>query len=153
VIKLVLDTNVLGKLCHPRAEANRPLVECLRSFLFDPQYRLVLPEIADYECRRVLIWRGQLKKVPEALQSLARLDELRREIEFLPLDSNVMLLAADFWAKARAEGLEVDHEKGLSADLILAAQVSLCTNAQVVTENRKHLARFVTVFPLHLYIN
>lgn len=153
MIKLVLDTNVLGKLCHPRAAANRALVECLRSFLFDPQYRLVLPEIADFECRRLLIWRGQIRKVPEALQSLARLDELRREIEFLPIDSSVMLLAAELWAKARAAGMEVDHEKGLSADLILAAQALLSANAQVVTENRKHLERFVTVFPLQLYIN
>lgn len=151
--RLVLDTNVLGKLCHPRPAANRPLVECVQALALDPRYRLVLPEIADYECRRLLIWRGQFKNVPEAIQSLGRLDELRRELEFLSLDNSVMLLAAELWAKARAEGQEIDNEKGLSADLILAAQVLLCANSQVVTENRRHLARFAPVFPLNLHIN
>lgn len=151
-MKLVLDTNILGKVCHPKAAANRAIAEWLQGCLSDPTYQVLLPEIADYEMRRILIWRGTYKGVPEAKKSLERLDQFKQVLEFLPLDSDVMLLAAEFWARARATGLSVDPEAALGADLILAAQVYL-SGAQVVTENRRHLERFVSVFPLNLYIH
>ena len=153
MINLVLDSNVLGKVCHPRPENNRPVADWLLRCLNDSRYQVVLPEIADYEYRRLLLWRALYKQAPEARVSLNRLDRLKREVEFLRIDSDTMLLAAELWAEARGSGLSIDSEHALSADLILAAQTRCCGNAQVVTENRRHLSRFVAVFPLALHLS
>jgi len=153
MLRLVLDSNVLGRICHPTPSANHAIALWALDCLNSPDHRLVIPEIADFECRRLLIWRAIHKGVPEAKGSLQRLNALREAADFLPIDSSVMLLAADLWAQARANGRTTDADKAVGADVILAAQALRCDGAQVVTENRRHLAQYVTVFPLEKHLS
>jgi predicted nucleic acid-binding protein len=152
MLRLVLDTNVLGRICHPKAAANRVIAAWALDCLSSSSYRIVLPEVADYEYRRVLNWRATHKGIAEAKESLRRLNALREFADFLPIDSPTMLLAADLWAQSRAAGQPTDGDQALGADVILAAQALRCTDAQVVTQNRKHLARYVTIFPLEAHL-
>jgi predicted nucleic acid-binding protein len=152
MLRLVLDSNILGKVCHPKPAVNRALASWVLDCLSSPDQRIVIPEIADYECRRVLVWRAVHRGVPEAKESLLRLNALRRAADYLPIDSSAMLLASDLWARARARGHATDGDQALGADVILAAQALRCAGAQVVTEIRKHLSRYVTVFPLEEHL-
>ena len=62
--------------------------------LLDSGRRILVPEIADYEVRRELIRAGKTK-------GLARLDELKMTLGYLPITTAAMLKAAEFWAYAR----------------------------------------------------
>jgi predicted nucleic acid-binding protein len=101
---------------------------------------VLLPEICDYELRRKLlhlIRKGQSKQ-----RSIDRLDELGKLLDYLPLDTDTMLRAAQVWAEARLRGLPTAPDHSLDGDVILAAQ-ALEVNGTVVTHNPKHLSRFV----------
>lgn len=55
-MRLVLDTNVLSKLCHPTK--HRDVIEWLAKLLTDQSTEecvIYVPEIADYELRRELM--------------------------------------------------------------------------------------------------
>jgi hypothetical protein len=52
---LLLDSNVLGRVVHPDPAENRFVVNVVGALLIDPEYRLVVPEIIDYELRRSLL--------------------------------------------------------------------------------------------------
>lgn len=106
---------------------------------------MVVPEITDYELRRKLLHLVRFKGTWEARLSLDRLNEFVAQARYLPLHSGVMHLAADLWATARGTGQKTADDKALDVDVILAAQALDC-GSQVVTTNRKHLKRFVTVF-------
>ena len=97
---------------------------------------ILIPEIADYELRRELI-RLDRKR------SLARLDLMHTELQYLPLDTPTMRRAAQFWAQARQQGLPTADPKALDADVILAAQAEQA-GAVIATENVAHIDRFVT---------
>jgi len=139
-MNLVLDTGILGQLCHSTQRKNRPVVEWLASLLDDElENRIFVPEICDYELRRKLlhlISKGKVKP-----RSIDRLNELIDELEYLPIDTQTMRLAAELWAKARATGVPTADEKSLDGDVILAAQAEL-SNAIMVTNNVKHLSRY-----------
>lgn len=154
IVQLVLDANILGKVCHPRPSANRPIADWLKhSLKAADRYVVVIPEIVDYEYRRFLICRAVYQGNAEAQESLRRLDALKASSRFLPIVSESMAIAGDLWARARAKGRPVDDDKALGADVILAAQaIHGCENPQIVTENKKHLARFVPVFPLQQHL-
>src|SRR5205823_2893331 len=94
--------------------------------------------IADYEVRRELLRAGLVK-------SIRRLDQLKATVGFLPITSDAMLKAAEFWAEARRRGRPTAHEKTLDADAILAGQAATLSDKEVVvaTANSRHLARFV----------
>ena len=100
------------------------------------------PEIADYELRRKLLHL-------ESRTALARLDELKSAIGYLPITTDAMLKAAEFWAEARRKGLPTAPEAALDADVILAAQAAMLTGLEkpsdtlVATDNVGHLGRFV----------
>jgi predicted nucleic acid-binding protein len=96
---------------------------------------IIIPEIAGYEVRRELLRAGKRK-------GLERLDHLKRELTYLPLDSATMLRAAEFWANARNQGQPTADPKELDCDVILAAQAERAT-AIVATENVGHLSLFV----------
>lgn len=73
---LLLDTGILGKLCHPNRRESRPVVLWLEALLTaqNRPIQVIVPEIADYELRRKLlhlIYAGQASP-----QSIDRLDEL-----------------------------------------------------------------------------
>jgi len=107
--------------------------------------RVILPEITDYEVRRELV---RLK----AFSSVKRLDNLATRIEYLPITTAAMRLAADLWAQGRQSGQPTADPKEptadpkeLDGDVILAAQALLLGVSEVVvaTTNVGHLSRYV----------
>src|SRR5439155_26097026 len=95
------------------------------------------PEIADYEIRRELIRLG-------GTVALANLDGYGIQLEYLPITTAAMRLAAELWAQARIAGHPTAPDPALDGDVILAAQaISLQTAVVVATGNPAHLARFV----------
>lgn len=98
---------------------------------------MILPEIADYELRREFIRR-------RASNALANLDYYGVKLEYLPISTFAMQLAAELWAQARSMGQPTAPDWAIDADAILAAQaLSLNLNVIVATANPAHLARFV----------
>jgi len=55
-----------------------------------------VPEISEYEVRRELLRAGKSR-------GLSRLDQLARDLGYLPIITEVMRLAARFWADARKQ--------------------------------------------------
>lgn len=103
---------------------------------------MVLPEIADYELRRKLLHLVRTGRA--STSSLQRLDALGRTLDYLALDTPTMRRAAELWAESRAAGTSTAPPAALDGDVILAAQ-ALQVSGTVVTENRRHLSRFVPV--------
>ena len=141
-MNLLLDTGILGRLCHPRKKENRPVAEWLSQLLMSEVegLQVFVPEIADYELRRKLL--HLIAKGQATHQSLDRLDDLGRLLEYLPLDTPTMRKAAELWANARGQGMPTAAEQALDGDVILAAQ-ALAVIGTVVTTNPKHVSRFV----------
>ena len=93
----MLDATPLGILCHPRSP---PHVAACRQWLADlaaATRRVIVPEIADYEVRRELIRLG-------SRNALINLDLLGAKLDYLPLTTTAMRLAAQLWAQARSAG-------------------------------------------------
>ena len=137
-MQILLDTGVLGQLCHPRRQQNQPVTNWLLKILNEQpmDVQVFLPEIADYELRRKLlhlIGQGQ-----STTKSIDRLDNLGRLLDYLPLDTEVMHHAAELWAKCRSQGWPLSKEQALDGDVILAAQAQL-VGGMIATTNRKHL--------------
>lgn len=104
--------------------------------------RIFLPEIADYEVRRELLrtkaWAG-----------LSGLDRLRPLLDYDPITTQTMRLAADLWAVIRQSGKPTADPQALDADCILAAQALRLGNpgdvVSIATTNPVHLSRFAGV--------
>jgi predicted nucleic acid-binding protein len=106
--------------------------------------RVIVPEIADYEIRRELIHRS-------SRIALSNLDQLGLRLEYLPLTTAAMRMAAELWAQARSAGQPTAPDPAIDADVILAAQaLTLNTSVVVATGNPGHLNRFV---PAELWTN
>ncbi len=138
---ILLDTNILGMVTNPKTSST--ICQDCKYWLDNLPilgYQVVLPEIADYELRRELI-RGNKKA------GIQRLDQLKSAISYLPITTETMLLAAQFWAEARKTGKPTADHNALDADMILAAQAKLeeINGNQVIvaTTNVKHLSLFV----------
>ena len=105
-------------------------------------YLFFVPEVADYELRRVCLHR-------EFRESIVRLDNLKRTIVYLPITTEVMNKAAEFWADARRRGKPTAPDAALECDAILAAQTVLQADTKndvetlVATDNVRHLELFV----------
>ena len=134
-MKLMFDTSVLGKVCHPRKHGDVRL--WFRGLLGFRAHTVLIPEIADFELRRKLLQLG-------AVASLTVLDHLARDTTYVPLDTAMMRDAAALWARLRAQGRPTERDDALGVDVILAAQ-ALRLGATVVTDNAKHLAQMVDV--------
>ena len=132
---VVLDAGPLGMISHPRATAE---IKAWLADLLGAGRTVYVPEIADYEVRRELLRVGHIK-------GLRRLDQLRLTLKYLPITTDAMLIAAEFWADARKRGLPTGHHHSLDADVILAAQAAVCPTKSVViaSTNPRHLARFI----------
>jgi predicted nucleic acid-binding protein len=137
-MSLMLDTNVLSKLCHPRkfADVSRWLESLLKK---SPPERVIVPELADYELRRELI--RMIGKGQGGDKALQRLNDLSTTLEYLPIITAQIHSAAQLWAQARNSGMPSASKDALDGDVILAAQ-ALSVQATVVTSNRKHLAAY-----------
>ena len=143
---LVLDTGVLGMATNPKVAPTT--IEChqwIKAQLQQGKY-LVIPEIADYELRRELLRANKIR-------GLARLDALKTTALYLPITTQTMLKAAEFWAIARKQGKSTADEKALDGDVILAAQTFFLSqkghHAVIATTNPKHLELFVTAKHWH----
>ncbi len=135
---VVLDSGPLALLA--RRNDIPVVIECntwLNSLLAQGD-QVVLPEITDFEVRRELV---RLK----AFSSVKRLDNLATRIEYLPIMTGAMRLAADLWAQGRQSGQPTADPKELDGDVILAAQALLLGVPDVVvaTTNVGHLSRYV----------
>ena len=137
----MLYSGPLGIVTNPKAAS--PLSQEGKVWLQSlPQkgYILMLPEIADYEVRRELIREGKTA-------GIRRLDQLKSQIPYRPLTTEVMLLAAQLWADARKRGKPTADSHALDGDVILAAQAILEINASnevvIATTNVGHWSQFV----------
>ncbi|HJY84105.1 MAG TPA: nuclease [Candidatus Binatia bacterium] len=134
---VLLDAGPLGMVTHPR---KNPEIKAWLQQLLRRGVVVMVPEIADYEVRRELLRAGKRKGV-------ARLDALKTAIGYVPLTTETMLKAAEFWAEARRQGQPTADDKALDGDVILAAQVVTMKRRGddmiVATTNVGHLGRFV----------
>lgn len=144
-MKLLIDTNILGKLCHPNATKNKPTASAIQIAMQSDKYLFIIPEIVDYELRRKFLHLIHSKNTDEndfGKRCLNHLDVYCKSLTYLPIDTIAMKLAADFWGKSRANGTSTSDEKSLDADVILAGQAA-GVQGDVLTENIKHLSLFV----------
>jgi predicted nucleic acid-binding protein len=127
-VRLLLDTGVLGQICHPRKHAD------VRAWFRRGvgAHAFLVSELADYELRRELLRIG-------ATRSIVRLDELGRELQYVPVSTVVWRQAAALWASARNAGNVTAPPGALDGDVIMAAQATV-EDAAVVTTNPKHFA-------------
>lgn len=134
---IVLDAGPLGILCHPQ---NPPPALACRLWVDDllaKGRRVIVPEIADYEVRRELLLRN-------SRIALSNLDMLALRLEYCPLTTAAMRLAAELWAQARSAGQPTAPPSAIDGDVILAAQARhLNVPVIVATSNTGHLSRFV----------
>ena len=100
-----------------------------------------VPEIADYEVRRELLRANKR-------QGLKRLDNLKIAIGYVPLNTAMMLKAAELWAQVRRQGRPTADDKALDGDVILAAQAAILgdsgSNVDIATTNVGHLGQITT---------
>jgi predicted nucleic acid-binding protein len=108
--------------------------------------QIVLPEIVDYEVRRVYLHR----QMPRYLR---RLDDLIRGVFYQPLTTPIMHRAAELWAEARRAGRKTSSDAALDVDMILCAQAQALTHpgvrVVVATRNVRHLSPFVEAAEWH----
>lgn len=138
---ILLNSGPLGMVTNPKAVGSTLDCQLWLKSLLRRGERVAIPEIVDYEVRRELIRAGLLK-------SLRRLDSLKQTLDYIPIQTDTMLLAADLWAEARKTGQPTADAKALDGDVILSAQARLLrtelTEVIVATTNVGHLARFIT---------
>ena len=108
--------------------------------LFDAGIPVCVAEITDYEVRRELIRSGKTEGV-------SRLDILQGVVDYLPINTEAMLRAAEMWAEARNRGAPTADTKAIDGDVIMAAQILTCglpaEEIIVATTNVRHIARYV----------
>jgi predicted nucleic acid-binding protein len=130
-VRLLLDTAVLGEVCHPRKYAD------VRAWLARAvaHHDVLISEVADYELRRELLRIGSHR-------SLDRLDELTRELTYVPMATSTWRAAAKLWATLRRGGVVTAAPTALDGDVLIAAQ-ALAEGASVVTPNVRHFDAIV----------
>jgi predicted nucleic acid-binding protein len=136
---VVLDAGPLGLVTNPKLSAESvACAQWLQAHVTSGS-RLIIPEIADYEVRRELLRANKIK-------GLARLDDLAKILEYLPINTVAMRQAAQYWAQARQRGQPTAGDKTIDGDMILAAQALTLEIIDVViaTTNLGHLSRLVT---------
>ena len=138
---ILLDSGPLGMVTNPKASST----ECQECKLWldnlpSRNYENILPEITDYEVRRELLRAGKSK-------GIQRLNQLKAAVTYLPLSTEVMLLAAQLWAEVRRADKPTADSKALDGDVILAAQAKLeeikGNRVIIATTNVGHLSLFV----------
>jgi predicted nucleic acid-binding protein len=147
-VTLLLDSTVLGKVVHPDPLTHRLVVDVVAALIFDPDYRVVVPEIIDYEIRRNLLLTAQRQKA-WATDALSLLDEMV-SFGYEKLKTETFRLAAQIWADSRLRHQPRAPEAALDIDVILAAQAR-GANGLVVTENLRHFRDIAELFDLQEY--
>ncbi|UKP01181.1 nuclease [Nostoc sp. UHCC 0870] len=135
---IILDTGPLGLVTNPKLSAESIACAQWLQTHVTAGNRVIIPEIADYEVRRELLRANKIK-------GIARLDDLSRFLEYLPITTIAMQQAAQFWAQARQQGQPTAGDKTIDGDMILVAQAMTLAvpNVVIATTNVGHLSRFV----------
>jgi predicted nucleic acid-binding protein len=136
---IILDSGPLGLITNPKkSPESLACAQWLQNLLMVGN-RVIIPEISDYEVRRELLRANKTK-------GLARLDDLAKITEYLPLKTSAMRQAAKLWAQARQQGQPTAGDKTIDGDMILVAQAMTIGVSDVViaTTNIGHLSRFIT---------
>ncbi len=124
---VLLDSGPLGILTHP---PNPPHVVKCRRWVANLQaagWRVILPEISDYEIRRELLLRA-------SATGIAHLDWLGGQLEYLPLATAAIRQAAEFWAQARRAGTPTAGPGELDGEATLAAQAITLGDASAIVD-------------------
>jgi predicted nucleic acid-binding protein len=134
---VLLDAGLIGLVTNPNLSPESTACTRWLQTLITSGIRVIIPEIADYEVRRELLRANKVK-------GIARLDELAKLVEYLPITTTAMRQAAIFWAQARQQGQPTAGDKTIDSDMILAAQATTLGIRDVViaTTNVGHLSRF-----------
>ena len=142
---IVLDSGPLGMISNPRASDENDAIKQWAFSLLENGNIVVLPEISDYEVRRELIRADKTA-------GIENLDLFKRLLEYLPLNTKIMLDAAQLWATARNIGKPATNNLALDGDMILIAQARAASrvfsaeadsgNTILATTNVKHLTHF-----------
>ena len=137
---ILLDTGLLGLITYPKVTVERDQCRQWLVSLSAQGFEVRIPEIADYELRRELLRMNKQK-------ALQHLDDLEKTLGYLPLTTQVMRLAAHYWAQVRQQGKPTTSDKALDGDVILAAQASILErrgdDVVIATTNVGHLSRLV----------
>lgn len=135
----MLDAGPLGIITNPKLSPESiACVQWLQTHLTVGS-RVLIPEIADYEVRRELLRANKIK-------GIARLDDLAKLLEYLPIRTVAMRQAAQLWSQARQQGQPTASDKTIDGDMILVAQALTLGVSDIViaTTNVGHLSRFIT---------
>lgn len=144
---VILDTGVLGLLINsePSTGNEVEVKECNKWLdrLLAQEILVTISEIADYEERRELIRRRNKN-------CLQRLEDIRSRTRYYEITTEIMLKAADIWAKARQKGQSTADNKALDGDAIIAAQAVIAKAAgmyiEVATTDTKDLNRLLAPY-------
>ncbi|MBW8878040.1 MAG: nuclease [Acidobacteria bacterium] len=136
----------MARIVRSDLDQNRPVVTAIFRLQQDPEFRVSVPEIIDYELRRKLIHLGYQRHHARkwARDALINLDEFV-SLGYTPLTTEAMKLAASIWAQTRGEGQSRVAEDGLDVDVILAAQARV-SGGHIITANEKHFRNIAEVF-------
>ena len=96
-VVVLLDAGPLGLATNPTGMPEAAQCNQWLQSLLLRGVSVLVPEIADYEVRRELLRIGSGR-------AIAKLDQLKATIDYLPITTEVMLQAAEFWARARQQG-------------------------------------------------
>lgn len=131
---IILDSGPLGLITNPKqSPESLACAQWLQAHLTIGN-RVIIPEISDYEVRRELLRANKNK-------GIARLDDLAKSTEYLPLTTVAMRQAAQLWAQARQQGQPTAGDKTIDGDMILVAQ-TITSDVVIATTNIGHLSRF-----------
>ncbi len=134
----MLDAGPLGLITNPKLSPESMACAQWLQIHLRAESRIIIPEIADYEVRRELLRANKTK-------GIARLDDLAKLIEYLPIRTVAMRQAAQLWAQARKLGQPTAGDKTIDGDMILVAQAITLgvPNVVIATTNVGHLSRFI----------
>ena len=144
-----IDTNILGLISNENTSFDEAQ-QCKKWFstLLIRSVRVVTSDLCNYEEMRGLLSSSILKK--EVAPGIKSLEFLKADgfLEFLPVSTEALDLAAKLWARASTSGQTTRDEKDIDIDIIISAQYQLLRNEftgqQVImaTTNLKHLSIF-----------
>jgi len=113
-VVILLDAGPLGLITNPRASQETRDCNLWLESLVLKEVQVKIPEIADYEVRRELLRADKFN-------GIKRLNDLQKYLDYVPLTTQTMLKAAQFWAQVRKQGMPTADNKALDGDVILAA--------------------------------
>jgi len=138
---VMLDAGPLGLVTNPKASPESLRAKDWLVSLLYADLSVALPEVVDYEVRRELLRAGKVN-------GLRHLDGFKARSLYVPITTEAMVRAAEFWARLRQSGLPTADPRELDCDVILAAQASLLSVQMdepvvIATTNVGHLSRLV----------